>query len=251
MTESDRHCLELVQSADRDRFLASLFAPDDKRPHLLALHAFAAEIARIPALVSEPQLGLIRLQWWRDTLDGLAAGDAPAHPVAEALGRAVTACGLPLQPLHELVTAHEFDLYSDKVQSLTELEAYLGETQSAVIQLAALILSGPEARGAATAAGFAGVAYGLAKRLSRPETREKYLPPGFDLSQAVAHARKRLDEARAAAASLPPLALPAFLPIAVTPLLLRQIERRPDHPSEVSQLRRQLTMWWAARRDKF
>lgn len=31
---------EAVRDGDKDRYLASLFAPDGKRPHLLALYAF-------------------------------------------------------------------------------------------------------------------------------------------------------------------------------------------------------------------
>ena len=65
------HVQELVRTGDRDRFLASLFAPDDARPALLALYAFNLEIGRIAASVSEPQLGLIRQQWWLDTLDAI------------------------------------------------------------------------------------------------------------------------------------------------------------------------------------
>ena len=38
---------EIVRRQDRDRYLSCLFAPDDKRPHLLALYAFNAEILRV------------------------------------------------------------------------------------------------------------------------------------------------------------------------------------------------------------
>ena len=41
------HCEALVRTSDKDRFLASLFAPADARPHLFALYAFNLEIARV------------------------------------------------------------------------------------------------------------------------------------------------------------------------------------------------------------
>ena len=42
-----RSLLDLVRAADRDRYLAALYAPEDKRADLLALYAFNAEIAGV------------------------------------------------------------------------------------------------------------------------------------------------------------------------------------------------------------
>ena len=41
------HCEALVRASDKDRFVASLFAPTGTRPHLFALYAFNLEIARV------------------------------------------------------------------------------------------------------------------------------------------------------------------------------------------------------------
>lgn len=223
------HCQELVAKADKDRYLSCLYAPAAKRPHLFALYAFNIEITRIRESVSEPQIGLVRQQWWLDTIEGIYAGTTQDHPVAQALARAIEAANLPKQPLSGLIIAHELDLYDDPFPSLNDLEGYLGETSSALIQMACLILgsSAPEA------AGLAGVAFGIAKML--PDQRA---PKDIDLK---AHARKRLAEARAI--GIPPLALPAFLPASLTELYL-------DHPT-TSQFRRQITLWWAARNNRF
>ncbi|MFT3986368.1 phytoene/squalene synthase family protein [Aestuariivirga sp.] len=222
---------DIVRAGDRDRYLSTLFAPDEKRNPLLALYAFAVEVARIPSLVSEPQIGLIRLQWWHEAIEAPATG----HPVAEALAT----LGLPKAPLHALVMAHEAELYREPFSSVTALETYLGETDSAMIQLAAMILAGDGARRCADAAGLGGVAFGLARMLHDPK-RAALLPQGFD---AKAHAIKRLTEARAAAGNSPAAALPAFLPVSLTDLYLRA---RPP-----SALRRQFTLWNAARRERF
>ncbi len=152
------HCQELVATGDKDRYLSCLFAPLAARQHLFALYAFNIEIARIRDAVSEPQIGLVRQQWWLDTIDGIYKGDTPDHPVAQALADAVKAASLPKQPLHNLITAREFDLYDDAMPSLGDLEGYLGETSSALIQMASLILGAA----APEAAGLAGVAHGLA-----------------------------------------------------------------------------------------
>jgi NADH dehydrogenase [ubiquinone] 1 alpha subcomplex assembly factor 6 len=59
----------MVRRHDRDRFLTTLFAPAAERQALLALYAFNHEVAKTREVVSEPMLGRIRLQWWRDSLD--------------------------------------------------------------------------------------------------------------------------------------------------------------------------------------
>jgi phytoene synthase len=95
MDASYRHCEALVRAADKDRFLATLFAPGRKRGPLFALYAFNIEIAGVRDRVREPMAGEIRLQWWRDVLDGERGGEAAANPVAAALTRHDRAFSLP------------------------------------------------------------------------------------------------------------------------------------------------------------
>ena len=245
------HCQDLVAKADKDRYLTCLFAPPDARPHLFALYAFNIEIARIREAVSEPQIGLVRQQWWLDTIDGIYASRTPDHPVALALAQAIAKGDLPIHALRNLIIAREFDLYDDPMPTLTDLEGSLGETSSSLVQMAALILG----KGAAEAAGFAGVAFGLAGVLRLHQSR--YLPRDMvqslgekdTIKQLCTHARKRLTEARALHESIPASAMPAFLPISLTNLYLSRIER--DGTFEVSQFRRQITLWRAARNNRF
>ena len=60
-----------VRKNDHDQFLCSLFVPEDHRRAFWALSLFQIETLRIRDAVSEPHLGLIRLQWWRDVLQNL------------------------------------------------------------------------------------------------------------------------------------------------------------------------------------
>ncbi len=80
-----QHCEELVRAQDKDRYLAALFAPADQRGALFALYAFNAEVAAVRDRVREPMAGEIRLQWWRDALNGERGGRGSANPVAAAL----------------------------------------------------------------------------------------------------------------------------------------------------------------------
>ena len=83
------HCEDLVRAGDPDRYFATLFAPAAARPHLFALYAFSLTVARVREAASNPMAGEIRLQWWRDALQGEARGDVRANPVAAALDDAI------------------------------------------------------------------------------------------------------------------------------------------------------------------
>src|ERR1700742_5251521 len=89
------HCTALVRETDRDRYLATLFAPAEHRDALMALYAFNIEIARVREVAREPMPGEIRLQWWREVIEGERPGEAAAHPVAAALIEVMARHGLP------------------------------------------------------------------------------------------------------------------------------------------------------------
>src|SRR3954453_14228945 len=112
--DASGHCADIVRAADRDRYLADLFAPEAARPHLFALHAFNSEVSRVRDSVKEPMLGEIRLQWWHDALHG----DAGGPPVATALNAAIAKCSLPPDAFDTLLEARKFDLYDDPMPSL-------------------------------------------------------------------------------------------------------------------------------------
>lgn len=268
------HCARTVRELDRDRYIANLFAPADARRHLFALHAFSAEVARIRDTVSDPMIGAIRLQWWRDAL--ATGGDG--HPVASALADTIRTFALPLAGFEGLIAAREFDLYDDQMPSQKDLEGYAGETVSAVIQIAAIILAAGHDPRVATAAGHAGVAYamtGLMRALPLHAARGQcYLPAdigaahGFErgmLTTAKATpellatladlrriARDHLARAMPEITALPALLKPAFLPVALVKPALDRMERADYDPFsdriDLTPLRRQWILWRAARR---
>ncbi len=276
-SDAASHCLDLVRVADRDRFLAALFAPEKGRRSLLALYAFNVELSRVREVVSEPQLGEIRLTWWRDVIASIYAGDVPAHPVAEELALAIEAGGLPQSGLANMIEARRGDLYDDPMPTLGDLEGYLGETASALIQMGALILAGGEGAAAAQAAGLAGVAQGMTGLLrSLPLHRARgqcYLPadilarhgltPAHALSgrydaamaQVIAelagHAHGRLDEARALRDAIPTAAIPAFLPASLVDIDLKALRKPGFDPFQsvagAGRMARQWRLWRKAR----
>jgi phytoene synthase len=274
--EANAYCAALVQAGDRDRFLASLFAPGERRPHLLALYAFNIEIARVGQVTHEPLAGEIRLQWWRDALAGPGHGEVRANPVAAALLDTIARCGLPVGELVALIDAHGVDFYEEPMPTLEALETYARSTAGRLFDLAALILDG--SRGDLAAAS-SGMAYGLAGilkafpydaargRLFLPldmvarhgTARDEILAgkPNASLSAVLAELRARardhLAEAERQWQAVTPGSVPAFLPLALVRPLLARMDANPDPfaPIELPRWRRQWLLWRAARRGIF
>ena len=124
------HCENLVREADKDRFLSSLFAPVDRRPDLLALYAFNAEVANVQDKVREPLAGEVRLQYWHDLI--ARAGEPGANPVALALLEILKRHAMPRQLLLDLLEARRFDVYDETFSTRADLENYAARTSSAL-----------------------------------------------------------------------------------------------------------------------
>jgi Squalene/phytoene synthase len=108
---SHRYVLDLVRSADRDRFLGALFAPEPARTDLLALLAFNHELARTRSVTREPMLARIRLEWWREAVaEAAGAGKPRAQPVVESLSETVQRHRLRPQGLVALIDAREEEI---------------------------------------------------------------------------------------------------------------------------------------------
>jgi phytoene synthase len=106
-----RYVLDEVRVADRDRFLAALFAPEPQRRGLLALLAFDHELARTRIVTREPMLARIRLEWWREAVAEAAGEGKPrAQPIVESLSEIVRRHGLPRQRMLDLIDAREEEI---------------------------------------------------------------------------------------------------------------------------------------------
>ena len=151
-----------VRQHDRDRYQTALFAPADRRHALLALYAFNYEIARVRETVTQPMLGQIRLQWWREVLDAAYAG-APlrAHPVVAPLTAAIREFSLSRAPFDRLIDAREQDLAEEPPATLAALEAY-AEASSAPLIALALEALGAHAPALDMVARHVGTGYALA-----------------------------------------------------------------------------------------
>lgn len=273
-------CLAMLRETDRDRYLACLLSPEDKRGALAILYAFNAEIARVRDVVREPLPGEIRLQWWRDLLEGGAEGDTGGNPLAAGLLETIERYRLPRQTLVAMTEARIFDLYDDPLPDRNALEGYSGETASALIQLAGLILAPDAAVRSVDAAGHGGVAQSIAGLLMllpiHGRRRQLYVPldilsaTGLDRESFLAGEDKvrisaaieamaglgleHLEKARRAGPIPAPL-FSAFLPVALSEPVLKRAGKIGARASagglQQAQWRRQIIMLKAAMLRRF
>lgn len=273
------YCADLVRRNDKDRWLAALFVPAELRPHIYALYAFSLEVARVGETVTQPLLGEIRLQWWRDAIEGINPGEAKASPVAAALLETMAQFDLPKPPLLKLIDARlARDIYGDPIESAAALESYLEATSANLFRLTMLVLGGKEAAAGFGAAGHAGIAYGLTgllRALPWHRSRGQIFVPTEILAkhgatrgellagQSSPGAHAALADLRALARShlaaltegLPSLAdkfRPALLATSLCEPHLKLTEKPGYDPLkaivELPQWKRQLILWRAARK---
>lgn len=129
------YCLDIVRADDRARYETGLFAPKKRQSALWGLYAFNQEVAKTRENVSEPALGEIRLQWWRDVLLEVQGGHVREHPVVDAIANHLTAPDV-LKLLEEIIAARALDLYDDGPTDFDALKAYAHSVGGALSEAA-------------------------------------------------------------------------------------------------------------------
>jgi NADH dehydrogenase [ubiquinone] 1 alpha subcomplex assembly factor 6 len=136
----------LVRRHDRDRYQTALFAPADRREALFALYAFNYEIARVREAVTQPMLGQIRLQWWREAVAAAYAGAQPRyHVVAEPLAAVIRDFALSREHFERMIDTRERDLADEPPATLATLEDYAEGTSATLLYLVVEVLGVTEA----------------------------------------------------------------------------------------------------------
>lgn len=160
-------CGTLVQQGDKARFLTALFAPEAVQDDLLTLYAFNLEVAKTKETVSEPMLGQIRLQWWRETLAEIYAGQTPRkHEVVTPLADTIRRHALPEEAFLAIIDGRETDLEVPPPATEAGFAAYVEATGGQLGRLAGLICGADPDQAAAAARAYAtlGLLIGLPRR---------------------------------------------------------------------------------------
>ncbi len=242
----------LVRRHDRDRYQTALFAPAARREGLFALYAFNYEIARVRETVTQPILGQLRLQWWREVVDAAYAGVPPRrHEVAQPLSEAIRRFSLCREPFDRMIDAREGELANAAPADLAALEEYAAATSASLVHLALAVLGADASHAAAREVGIAYALAGLLRAMpSHARSGRRYIPDdiasrtGIDLAdyaalrgtpalraavtQIAAAARSHLAAARRQAA--PRAARPALLPAVIADRFLARLRRAGDNP---------------------
>lgn len=240
-------CAALVAKGDPDRYRAAMVAAPERRAGLFALYAFNLELARAPWVASEPLLGRIRLQWWADALEEIAAGrPTRRHEVVAPLAEA----GLPLDLLRDMLAAREFDTEGGRHPDLSALEAYVRRTSGHLAEAAARHLGAGEAavpvvRRFAQGAGTAALLRALP--VLRARGRDP-LPPDVDVPQLVDLAWGHLRASRRERTLVPAVARPALLAGWKADAILARAGRDPtlDGPLEPPEAWARAVLIWRA-----
>jgi phytoene synthase len=260
---------QAARAGDPDRFASALLAPRPVRDDLVALAAFSGEIRRIGETVSEPHLGEIRLQWWRDALHDGIKGTRSGHPVADRFAEALSRHAIPLSLIDDCLEAHAHTLYTEPPADDAALDLEFDLKEGRLFEVAAWML-GADAPAHEAAVRDAGRAYGatmLALRLPYALARERSpLPPqrGIDwaepalarqgLNGLAGEARMHLAQLRSTFGALPRPMKTALLPLALVEPHLKVLEDQGHDPvrdlariSPLSRMARLALAHWRGR----
>jgi phytoene synthase len=266
-------CGAILRRDDPDRFLCALFAPEPAREALFTLYAFNAALASVRDAVTEPALGLIRLQWWREVVAEAQQRRFRRHEVAEPLGRLIASQGIDPALLDAVITAREAELAEEGIADPAALETYAAASAGGLMRLALAVL-GAETPAAVSAARHAGVVYGLAgilraapvlaargrTLLPRVLLREEGVrladlacrPAGEGVRRVArviaALAESHVATLRGLLPEVPRAARPALLPAALGTRTLRRLRRAGFDPGDGRVAGPRLGAQWAVAR---
>jgi NADH dehydrogenase [ubiquinone] 1 alpha subcomplex assembly factor 6 len=115
----------------------------------MALRAFNIELASIRESVSNTDIGRMRMQFWRESLDKVFAGVPPQQPVALALAYAIQEqelynqqtpnatgeTGMSLIWFKRMITEREQNLSDPQFMTIGQMEAYCENTFGSLLYL--------------------------------------------------------------------------------------------------------------------
>ncbi|KAI4861888.1 Squalene/phytoene synthase [Hypoxylon rubiginosum] len=149
-TEVDKarqYCVAQLRQSDYDSYLIRNLLPKSRQDAYDALRAFNLELVRLPELVSNPMIGQMRMQFWRDAVNNTFAGKPPKEPIMILLYKVIEKLaetgGTPSSIkfwLLRLINTREKHMDNRPFASIASLEEYAENTYSTLMysNLAAL-----------------------------------------------------------------------------------------------------------------
>lgn len=141
------HCLQLVKKRDYEGFLASLLLPHCARQSALAIRAFNVETSNISEAVKDRTIGLMRIQFWKDSIAAMGEKNPPGQPVVIELDRAVRKHSLSKDLLVRIVTGRQAFLSDKPFDTLDDVESYGQDCFASLHNLVLQCLNDPSSEG--------------------------------------------------------------------------------------------------------
>jgi len=134
----DQYCQDKAVNSGSSFYYSFLFLPANQRRAITALYAFCREVDDVVDMDGEPAIAAVKLNWWRDEIAQLFAGEAQ-HPVTRALTPVIKEFDLPQEQFLEIIDGMEMDLEQHRYASFKDLTLYCYRVASVVGLLAAEI----------------------------------------------------------------------------------------------------------------
>lgn len=155
----DAECERLARPVGSPFRLASLKLPPARQRAVTALRALDVSLADISESISEPQVAMSKLDWWRQALLGMTEGRAE-HPVVQSLLAALDELGHGdaarsadsrlVARLEDRLGATRIELEYEGFAGEDDLTAYLDARYGSLFALYAQVLDADEATSEAT-----------------------------------------------------------------------------------------------------
>ncbi|KAI9837292.1 MAG: hypothetical protein M1819_000366 [Sarea resinae] len=137
------YCINLIQKYDSPSYTLHTFIPPSALDAYFAIRAFNIELSLIPDTVSNPTIGAMRMQFWRDAIRSSFAGTPRKEPIvillahalsdlADRTGRRTT---LSQHWFQRVISAREKQLHNSPYPTLESLESYAENTYSTLLYL--------------------------------------------------------------------------------------------------------------------
>ena len=141
MDSSFEFCRKNVQQYDSDGYLVSLFVKEPQP--VWAVLAFHSEIAKTRFVVSEPTLGLIRLQWWRDEIGKIYDGQAhAAGEVLDALAVVIRDYEVPQELLEAMIVVREIEMRGEQPEGVDGALSFIDMMMTPLLTLLVQVSGG-------------------------------------------------------------------------------------------------------------
>ncbi|KAI1777968.1 Squalene/phytoene synthase [Hypoxylon cercidicola] len=135
-----QYCVAQLRESDHDSYLIRNLLLKPKQDAYDALRAFNLELVRLPELVSNPIIGKLRMQFWRDAIIDTFAGKPPKEPIMILLSKVISKLtesgGTPNSIkfwLLRLINTREQNMDNRPFASIAALEEYAENTYSTLM----------------------------------------------------------------------------------------------------------------------